>query len=275
MKIIFLSPIQELWSNLLKMGFTRVVIACDHAAVAARAKVAEILTAAGTEVVDCGTKTADRVDYPDKAAEVCKLVAGDENTAGVLLCGSGIGMSIAASKVAGIRAALCHDHYTAAMCRKHNNANILCMGARTSGPDVIAEMLQTFLATDFEGGRHAGRVEKLMSPKPVLTFSPEASKTVVLGCDHAAFEEKNLVLEFVKSLGHDVVDCGVNSPDRVDYPDLATAVCSEVAKTGGKGILVCYTVHERALYFKSTVIGMLRNNAGVFFQDDYTREVIL
>ena len=224
-------------------AFTRVVVACDHAAVAARARVVELLKASaaeGVEVVDCGPHTCDRVDYPDKAAEVCAKVAeAPERSCGVLLCGSGIGMSIAACKVDGIRAALCHDHYTATMCRRHNNANVLCMGARTTGPDVIAEMLQAFLATGFEGGRHEGRVGKIMAPKAALpAAAAEASKTLVLGCDHAAWEEKALVAKFVEEKGWKVVDCGVSGPDRVDYPDVAGAVCAEVARTGGRGILV-------------------------------------
>lgn len=118
--------------------------------------------------------TSNRVDYPDVAAEVCngvistnaqlKATEGNKDVAvGILVCGSGIGMSIAANKMPGIRAALCHDHYTATMARQHNDANVLCMGARTSGPEIIIQMLQVFFSEQFagEGTRHAARVEKI------------------------------------------------------------------------------------------------------------------
>ena len=123
--------------------------------------------------------TSNRVDYPDVAAEVCnhineknaELIANNKNGAatteeiavGILMCGSGIGISIAANKMPGIRAALCHDYYTAQMCRQHNNANILCFGARTTGPEVMVQMINVFFTEAFagEGTRHAGRVEKI------------------------------------------------------------------------------------------------------------------
>eukprot|EP01060_Flectonema_neradi_P014071 TRINITY_DN2079_c0_g1_i1.p1 TRINITY_DN2079_c0_g1~~TRINITY_DN2079_c0_g1_i1.p1 ORF type:complete len:314 (+),score=71.64 TRINITY_DN2079_c0_g1_i1:50-991(+) len=222
--------------------FKRVVVGCDHAAVAARGGVADLMRKLGLEVEDCGTKTCDRVDYPDIAGEVCRKVNEKEGSCGILLCGSGIGMSISANKHKGIRAAICHDNYTAAMSRKHNNANILCLGARTTGPDVISEMCTTFVNTEFEGGRHCGRVEKLMSPKPELKVTDSNPSIIVVGCDHADFESKNAVVEFIKTLPNgpfEVIDAGVHSADRVDYPDIAASVCQKVASTGGRGILMC------------------------------------
>ncbi len=119
---------------------------------------------------------SNRVDYPDVAAEVCNGVLSTkaelaangkdkegETAFGILICGSGIGMSIAANKFPGIRAALCHDHYTASMARQHNNANVLCCGARTTGPEVLTEMVKVFFNEAFagEGTRHADRVAKI------------------------------------------------------------------------------------------------------------------
>ena len=221
--------------------FKKVIVGCDHAAVTARGGVAELMKKLGLEVEDCGTMTCDRVDYPDIASEVSKKVRENEGSCGILLCGSGIGMSISANKHQGIRAAICHDNYTSAMCRKHNNANILCLGARTTGPDVIAEMCTTFVNTEFEGGRHCGRVEKLMSEKPELKVEGNEEPIVVIGCDHADFESKNEIVEFIKTLpgSYEVVDLGVFNADRVDYPDIASSVCQKVAATGGKGILMC------------------------------------
>lgn len=145
----------------------RVIIGCDHAAVPQKDEVVAMVRAAGHEVVDKGTHGTDRVDYPDVAeavaVEVAQAEATPRSTVGVLLCGSGIGMSIAANKVRGIRAALVHDAYTARMCRQHNDANVLCLGARTSGIEIIKEAVATFLSTDFEGGRHADRVGKISS----------------------------------------------------------------------------------------------------------------
>ncbi len=113
--------------------------------------------------------TSIRVDYPDVAAEVCHGVMGGVKEdgllpIGILICGSGIGQSIAANKIDGIRAALCHDYYTAEMARRHNNANVLCFGARVTGLEVCLQMISVFLATAFEdgpGSRHAGRVAKI------------------------------------------------------------------------------------------------------------------
>jgi ribose 5-phosphate isomerase B len=140
-----------------------VVIGCDHAAVPMKDELRAFIEAMGAKVIDVGTHGTDRVDYPDVAVELCTHVVNGDAQKGVLLCGSGIGVSITANKVDGIRAALCHDHYTAKMCREHNDANVLCAGARTTGIEVVKDMVEIFLATEFAGGRHAGRVEKIMA----------------------------------------------------------------------------------------------------------------
>lgn len=138
-------------------------IGSDHAGFAVKGLVVEMLEKRGYEVVDLGPENADRVDYPDYAEKVARAVVEDEGSYGILICGTGIGMSIAANKIDGIRAAHCHDYYTAQMARAHNNANILCFGERVSGPGVIESMIDAFTTTEFEGGRHSGRVEKIMA----------------------------------------------------------------------------------------------------------------
>lgn len=115
----------------------------------------------GCEVVDMGPEDASRVDYPDYARKVAAEVAKNPEVSGVLICGTGIGISMAANKTQGVRAALCHDAYTAGMARAHNNANILCFGARVVGMGVAESMIDAWLATEFEGGRHADRVNKI------------------------------------------------------------------------------------------------------------------
>ena len=136
-------------------------IGADHAGIDIKAYVKELFEARGFEVVDCGPMTKDRVDYPDFAAKVCKEVLSNENAKGILICGSGIGMSMAANKFDGIRAALCHNEYSAAMARQHNDANILCLGERVSGYGMVEAIVDSWCNNEFEGGRHEGRVEKI------------------------------------------------------------------------------------------------------------------
>ena len=136
-------------------------IATDHAGYALKAYVKDVVTDLGHEIVDLGPDSADRVDYPDFAKKCTEAVLAEEGTFGILICGTGIGISMAANKVQGIRAALCHDHYTAKLTRQHNDANILCFGERVVGKGVIADMIEVFASTEFEGGRHAGRVAKI------------------------------------------------------------------------------------------------------------------
>ena len=139
----------------------RVVIASDHAGINLRAEVARLLRERGVETVDLGPQTGESVDYPDSAGKLCaELVAGRAQL-GVLVCGTGIGMSIAANKHQGIRAALVHTEFEAKMARAHNDANVLCLGERVVGPGVAGSILAAFLDGSFEGGRHSKRVEKL------------------------------------------------------------------------------------------------------------------
>lgn len=138
-------------------------VGSDHAGYAVKGLVVQMLVSRGYEVEDLGTYSSERVDYPDYAEKVARAVVADPSSRGVLICGTGIGMSIAANKIDGIRAAHCNDWYTAKMARAHNDANILCFGERVSGPGVIESMIDVFTTTEFEGGRHAGRVEKIMA----------------------------------------------------------------------------------------------------------------
>ena len=136
-------------------------IATDHAGVAIKPHVIEMLEKKGHEVVDLGPANADRVDYPDFAHKLCLEVLADTNAQGILICGTGIGMSLAANKHKGIRAALCHDAYTASMARAHNDANVLCFGERVVGLGVAESILDAWCDGNFEGGRHANRVQKI------------------------------------------------------------------------------------------------------------------
>ncbi|MEA3490840.1 MAG: ribose 5-phosphate isomerase B [Campylobacterota bacterium] len=136
-------------------------IATDHAGYALKAFVKEYITSLGHKIIDLGPDSADRVDYPDYAHTCAKAVMDDQGSFGILICGTGIGISISANKVEGIRAALCHDAYTAAMSRAHNDANILAFGERVVGRGVIESMIDAFCQTPFEGGRHAKRVNKI------------------------------------------------------------------------------------------------------------------
>ena len=139
----------------------KVAFASDHPGFDLKEKLRARAAELGHEVVDLGARSRDPVDYPDFGAACGRAVAAGDVERGVIVCGTGIGISIAANKVPGCRAALCHDHYTAEMARRHNDANVLALGARVVGEGVALDALETFLATPFDGGRHAPRVEKL------------------------------------------------------------------------------------------------------------------
>jgi len=139
----------------------KLYIATDHAGFAIKDDVIKILQNLGNEVIDLGPNSSDRVDYTDFAHKLCKEVLKDKGSFGILICGTGIGMSLAANKHSGIRAALCHDPYTTKMARLHNDANVLCFGQRVLGLGIIEEMLNVWTTTSFEGGRHQQRVEKI------------------------------------------------------------------------------------------------------------------
>lgn len=136
-------------------------VGADHAGYAAKEHLMRWLVEHGHDVNDLGTHGSESVDYPDFAGRVARAVAAGEAVYGLLVCGSGIGMSIAANKVQGIRAAHCTDCYQARVARQHNDANVLCLGARVSGLGVMEDTLQAFLENGFDGGRHAARVEKI------------------------------------------------------------------------------------------------------------------
>ncbi len=138
-----------------------IAIASDHAGVELKAALIEVIRASGREVSDLGPAATASVDYPDFAHRVADAVVSGEAAMGVLICGTGIGMSMSANRHPGVRAALCHDAFTAEMARRHNDANILCVGARVTGLGVAEQMVQIFLDTPFEGGRHQPRVEKI------------------------------------------------------------------------------------------------------------------
>ncbi len=139
----------------------KVFAGSDHAGLALKNSLVERLQSQGHEVVDLGTHSTESTDYPDYAHAVCKAVLAEEGARGLLVCGTGLGMSIAANRHAGIRAALCQQAYDAEMTRQHNDANVLCLGARVIGGGVAEATLDAFVGTDFEGGRHARRVAKI------------------------------------------------------------------------------------------------------------------
>ena len=124
-------------------------------------KIVEFLRKKGHEVTNIGTDILDSVDYPDIAKEVAQKVLDEEAKYGILICGTGIGISISANKIKGIRAALAHNEFTARLSRLHNDANIIALGARVLGDELAAVCVDTFINTEFEGGRHAKRVEKI------------------------------------------------------------------------------------------------------------------
>ena len=139
----------------------RVVTGSDHAGLQLRAEVVRIAREKGFEVEDLGPFGADSVDYPDYARKVAEAVASGRAKLGILVCGTGIGMSIAANKVKGVRAAVCRSEYEARMARAHNDANVLCMGERVIGLGLGGAVVAAFLAQPFEGGRHQRRVDKI------------------------------------------------------------------------------------------------------------------
>jgi len=141
----------------------RIAIGNDHGAVDMKNHVMAWLKDNGYEVVNFGTDTTESTDYPIYAEKVARAVVSGECDRGILICGTGIGISISANKIHGVRCALCSEPVSASLCRRHNDANIVAMGARTIGPVMAEEIVRTFLTTDFEGGRHARRVEKIMA----------------------------------------------------------------------------------------------------------------
>ncbi len=139
----------------------RIALGADHAGLALCEPIRALLKQQGAELLDFAPPAGQRVDYPDYAAKVCEAVQQKRADFGILVCGSGVGMAIAANKHQGIRAVVAGEAYTAKMSRAHNDCNIVCLGARIVGPGVAEVIVETFLNTPFEGGRHADRVAKL------------------------------------------------------------------------------------------------------------------
>lgn len=140
-------------------------VGTDHAGIDLKNHTCEYLKSKGFDVEDMGPFTKDRVDYPDYAVKVSEKVLSDKGSMGVLICGSGIGISISANRFHGIRACLCHDAYTAKMGRAHNDGNILCFGERIVGVGVAESIIDAWIEAEFEGGRHTGRVAKIEAIK--------------------------------------------------------------------------------------------------------------
>jgi len=144
----------------------RIALGSDHAGYAMKKYLASHLAEAGHEVVDCGCDSEESCDYPEFGAAVARAVAGGEAERGVLVCGTGLGISMAANRLAGVRAAPVHDRFTAEMSRRHNDANVIALGARVVEKEHARELLDFWLATPFDGGRHARRVGKIDAADP-------------------------------------------------------------------------------------------------------------
>lgn len=136
-----------------------IAMACDHTALEMKREIQVLLDEMGETYHDFGTYTADSCDYPVFAARAAKAVASGECEKGIVICGTGIGISISANKIKGVRCALCSEPYSAQLTRQHNDANLLAMGARVIGPELAKMIVKTFLTTEFEGGRHQRRVD--------------------------------------------------------------------------------------------------------------------
>ena len=140
------------------METKKIVIASDHAGYDLKEKIKKYLIENNYEVTDCGTDSTASCDYPVFANKLCLAIKDDPEMKGILICGTGIGMSMAANRHEHIRAALCHNEFTARLTRQHNNANVLCMGARTIGEELAFETMKVFLETDFMGDKHERRI---------------------------------------------------------------------------------------------------------------------
>lgn len=139
----------------------KIALGCDHGGLEHKNAIGEFLKQSGHEVVDFGIYEQVSVDYPDIAKKVCESIIKGETERGILVCGTGIGMSIAANKYKGIRAAACSEHFSAKYTRLHNNSNILCLGGRVVGVGTALELADLFVNTEFEGGRHQNRIDKI------------------------------------------------------------------------------------------------------------------
>jgi ribose 5-phosphate isomerase B len=163
----------------------RIAVGSDHRGYLAKQRIISALQKWQHEVQDMGTNGEDSVDYPDFALRVAHAVSSGDADRGILICGTGIGMCIAANKVPGIRAAPCHDSITAEMSRRHNDANVLCLSADLLGEELVDRMLRIWLTTEFEGGRHARRVAKIKEFEEGCGRSNNASRKTAHGSEIA------------------------------------------------------------------------------------------
>lgn len=157
----FLTPKRNAAADLIMNE--KIAVGSDHAGFGLKLEIIKWLKENGVDFVEMGCMDGSSCDYPTVAEEVCKKIIDGTVSKAILICGTGIGISIAANKIKGIRAALCTDAYTAKYTRLHNDANVLCMGGRVTGPGVACEMVEVFLNTEFEGGRHQRRVDLISS----------------------------------------------------------------------------------------------------------------
>ena len=150
-------------SAFLKVKYMKkIVIANDHAAVSMKFIIKEYVESLGYEVINVGIDENTSCDYPDYAYKACNMILSGEAESGILICGTGIGMSITANKIKGIRACACSETFSARMSREHNNANVLCFGERVVGTEVAKDIVKEFLTSNFAGGKHATRVQKMI-----------------------------------------------------------------------------------------------------------------
>ncbi len=141
----------------------RIAVGNDHTAFRMKGEIAEHIRQKGHEVFDCGTDSGEASDYPVYGEKVARMVAGGKADCGVAICGTGVGVSLAANKVRGIRAVVCSEPYSAMLAKRHNNANVLCFGARVIGPEMAKMIVDVWLDAEFEGGRHQDRVDMIMA----------------------------------------------------------------------------------------------------------------
>jgi len=146
----------------------KIAIGSDHAGFGLKEDVLELLKGLNHDIVDCGTYNTSSVDYPDFGEKVSKMVGAGEVERGILICGTGLGMSMVANKFQNVRAALCNDLFSAKMSRLHNDANVLVLGGRIIGKDLAAEIVRTWMSTAFEGDRHMGRLNKIKKIEETL-----------------------------------------------------------------------------------------------------------
>ncbi len=151
------------------LKINKIVIASDHAGFELKENLKECLKGDGIEIEDLGPGNTDRVDYPDYGIKLAQAVSDDENLNGIVICGTGIGMSIVVNRFPKVRGTLCSDVYTAKLCREHNDSNVLILGGRVVGKGLANEIVKTWLNTPFEGGRHSKRLEKIDNIENMLT----------------------------------------------------------------------------------------------------------